>query len=367
MNDYRLYTLEQLATDDWFCQWVTAPTPESDAFWSDWLRQNPDQADRIDKVRLLVQTVQARYGDNLSDDLVRQRVADLIDAASQSDRTPVKPLWSAGRTLWRVAAAVVLLFGAGWWFMQQQRVGDNGAVSVEQGIAMRERSNLADKPITVLLADGSVVRLEKNSTLRFPERFGAARRQVFLQGEAFFEVSKNPAKPFLVYANGTVTKVVGTSFRIQASEQAPTVLVAVRTGRVAVYSQKEYEQIADRPVSGEKSVLLTPNQQAVFTRKNEQLARTAIDQPELIAPVAPNLDWNWDDKPVADAFQQLKQTYGVDISFDRDVMKHCLITTSFTNETLPERLDIICQALGASYAVQNDKIVLSSKGCPLEE
>ena len=103
---------------------------------------------------------------------------------------------------------------------------------------MVEQTNNSNMPQIITLSDGSSVLLQPNSKLSYPKIFIGNQRKVYLSGEAFFEISKNPKKPFFVYANEIVTKVVGTSFRIRAYSNQPNVEVLVRTGKVKVRSNE---------------------------------------------------------------------------------------------------------------------------------
>jgi len=90
------------------------------------------------------------------------------------------------------------------------------------------------------LSDGSIVFLNEASNLEYPSIFRGDERVVSLSGEAFFEISKDPAKPFIINANGSVVKVLGTSFNVQAERN--TVVVSVETGKVEFRSEVDVEQ-----------------------------------------------------------------------------------------------------------------------------
>ncbi len=109
---------------------------------------------------------------------------------------------------------------------------------------MQEVENTSGSVQKVALADGSVVSLEPGSTLRYPEHFGT-QREVYLTGEAFFNVFRDEKHPFLVYAEDVVTRVLGTSFRVKAYGQGKEVRVAVTSGKVSVF-KKGSEKYNDR-------------------------------------------------------------------------------------------------------------------------
>ncbi len=111
------------------------------------------------------------------------------------------------------------------------------------------------------MPDGTTVMLEPSSKLSYPATFDKmVRREVFLSGEAFFDVINNPGQPFVVHAKTLTATVLGTSFTVSDRQQNKRSFVLVRTGKVSVLAQPESNQpmltAADRP----KAVVLTPNQ-----------------------------------------------------------------------------------------------------------
>ncbi|WP_161973495.1 FecR family protein [Arcticibacter tournemirensis] len=124
-----------------------------------------------------------------------------------------------------VWVAVMIGIGAFWVFNSKKR----GPLLV----SMVEKHNPYGQRSQFMLPDSSVVYLGAGSSLRFPEKFQGSTREISLQGEAFFEIAHNPVKPFVVRSADIVTRVLGTSFKIEAHEGGP-VNVSVATGKVSV-------------------------------------------------------------------------------------------------------------------------------------
>jgi ferric-dicitrate binding protein FerR (iron transport regulator) len=229
----------------------------------------------------------------------------------------------------------------------------------EAEIPVQEAVNNSKAPLLVRLPDGSTVTLEENSRLSYSKDFSRPEREVFLSGGAFFEVAKNPKKPFVVYANELVTKVLGTSFMIRAFEKDQRVIVAVKTGKVSVFTNKE-----NTPQNSKvKSITLIPNQQAIFSRKEERLSRSLVEQPQVIISKQELLHFSFTNAPVVTIFEALEKAYGVKMQFDEEVLSGCRLTTSLSNETLFERLDVICEAIDATYKVVDGEVLISGKKC----
>lgn len=362
MNNFSTYTADDLAADPTFAEWVRRPDDPRYAFWAGWVAQHPEQLETITQAIILVQAIHGLYDtDQLVDRHLRENVQRIVTTAESTDWRPDKVVGQRA-TWWQwssVAAAAVLLVVAGFWYARSPtRLTRSASPDTAAELTLIERSNTGKHPMTVLLSDGSVVTLEPNSRLSYPRTFAADTRLVSLSGEAFFDIKKNPKRPFLVRTDRSVTRVLGTSFRVRAFQQKP-VSVLVRTGRVAVYALDKAGNPSDVSM---KSDVLLPNQQAEITdgvlTKRNVLNRSAV-APIQVGPT----EITFDDRPVADVLTTLAQLYEVTISFDADRLSNCRITTSFADETLPERLSSICQAIGATYRIGADRIDVTSQGC----
>ncbi|MEO6684560.1 MAG: FecR domain-containing protein, partial [Dyadobacter sp.] len=215
----------------------------------------------------------------------------------------------------------------------------------------------------VQLPDGSSVVLRKNSRISYNKKFDADKRVVVLSGEAFFEVTKDPARPFFVYANELVTKVLGTSFSIKADKNDKNVLVAVKSGKVSVFSStdkhvKEYQ-------NGTKlsALLLTSNQQVTFERSKSRLVRSSVTGSILLNIPIENQKFIYSETPVSEVFASLEKAYGIDIEYNEQIMSHCSITATLGDEPLDNKLKWICAILEANYQISENKISITGNSC----
>lgn len=360
MSLNRIFTVEELATDESFRRWVMAPTPELDRYWQQWLQQNADRAGVAARARELVLAVHDIYKDDLSDEMLRHEITEITRIAEERKAEGHVPFYQ--RTVWRAAAVLLLTGGLSWlYYTSHNTVAPSGTgkeISLESEMVVK--TNATEVEMTVLLSDNSVATLAKGSSIRYPRQFASNERRVYLTGEAFFDVAKNPEQPFLVYTNETVTKVLGTSFRVKAFESDNTEMVAVKTGRVSVYAKKEYETSQGTKPAG---VILNPNQQVVFNRKDNKLEKAVTANPVLLAESVVQKEQVFDDRPVAEAFDALAKAYGISIVYQPEIVSNCMISAQFNEENLKQRLNAICQAIGAGYDMENGRVVISSKGC----
>ncbi len=358
--NYHQFNAEDFAADDYFKEWVCSPTPGTEAFWKAFLKDYPERYYQVAEARRLVEglrEIQRQPAPVGRMEVLWQRIEHTLD---QSRPLPVVH-WLTWHRGWQVAALLLLTLGVGWWSRQHlggRTVPAKGPLRAET--EWNETLNEASQLMQIQLADGSRVDLQRGGRLRYRNGLVGAQREVYLTGEAFFEVKKNPGKPFVVYANGLVTKVLGTSFRITAPANAETVTVDVKTGRVSVYPNQS-GRVRDPESTG---MVLTPNQKAVFHREAATLDKILVERPVLLIPKKELSQFVFEDAPVARVFGAIEQAYGVDVIFDEEVMQHCTLTMSIDDEDLFQKLDVICKVLDAHYKLIEAQIVIYSKGCP---
>ena len=192
------------------------------------------------------------------------------------------------------------------------------------------------------LPDGSTVIVSAGSKLNYPSSFGnMTKRVVYLEGQAYFDISHNASKPFIVHTGKIETAVLGTAFDIKAWPANADVIVTVIRGKVKVEDQ--YKILG----------IITPNQQITFNKKEAKAIQKTID-------TRPYLAWKeqdlfFDDVTVAEAAKLLEERFNVHINFkDESISSKRFTTTFMKDETLEQVLNSICEFNNASY--QYDKV-----------
>ena len=367
MRDYRNIQPEELAVDHYFRLWKLSNDTDAGNFWKNWLSENPDQQDLVDKATYLLDTVFEAF-DGISDDEITTEISRLSGALEHSEekesprRLIFRPEW------YSAAASIIMILGLGWWISNKYSTSKQNNLLYNQIISqikepLLKATNETNRPKLVSLQDGSTVLLQPKSSISYPQAFKGEKREVFLSGEAFFEVAKNPDQPFYVYANNLVTKVLGTSFIISAFENDKDVKVAVKTGKVSVFALTDENmetQQADNKLGG---MILTPNQQIVFSPVNLRLTRSLIADPALLEMPIQKQSFDFKATPIKDVFEALEKSYGVKILFDAEIMKNCYLTASLSDEPLFEKVDLICRTINARYEQLDASIIIYSKGC----
>ncbi|MCF2445653.1 FecR family protein [Dyadobacter sp. CY345] len=256
-----------------------------------------------------------------------------------------------------IAASILLIVGCWFAFSQINNKETSNIQSIEkEGVI--EIKNTSDTPQRIPLEDGSIVILQKKSSISYPEHFGETKRLVYLHGEAFFQIKRNPAKPFIVSTENLVTQVLGTSFTVKSYDDARSIEVQVASGRVSVY---EVEERASKISNG---VILTRNQKIVFDKKSKKMELAIVSNPKLNHSVLPaDYVFSFLETPVKDAFTMLEKAYGIDIVIENDSVETCLFTGDLADLSLFEKLDLICRSINATYERRGTTLFVRGEGC----
>ena len=270
------------------------------------------------------------------------RLAQYSRPPATSSRTYKMPRWIP----W--AAMVIVICGLGLLSYLS-----SGYVRPRPAIEYVEQTTPYGQTSLVTLADGSKVYLNALSKLRYPRMFAASTREVYISGEAFFEVTPNPDKPFLVHSGPLTTKVLGTSFNIKAYAGDSIQVVTVASGIVQVAT-------AGNRAAASQKIRLSPNQQASYSMTS-QLTKAQVDAAALIAWKEGML--RFDDTPLGEACRQLERWYGVKIIFHNKAIHSCLLTAQFRNEPLSVVLESMSLSTGIQYTQQGKTIFFKGQGC----
>lgn len=199
----------------------------------------------------------------------------------------------------------------------------------------------------VRLPDGSEVTLNRHSRLNYPESFGK-ERIVELNGEAYFEVSKNPQKPFRVKANGVTVSVLGTHFNVNAYAADSLVETTLLEGSVSVCNNANGEQ-----------KILKPNETAIYRKTTGTLSIHAMKDAQK------EITWregilDFEDAPMEEIARELSHHFNVDIQIaDKQLRNYKLNARFHQDETLTDILDMLAPIGGFTYhATKNNTIEL---------
>ncbi|WP_307984679.1 FecR domain-containing protein [uncultured Bacteroides sp.] len=174
----------------------------------------------------------------------------------------------------------------------------------------------------VVLPDQSVVWVNAGSSLRYDKNFLKEKREVYLKGEAFFEVTPDSLKPFVVKSEELAVKVLGTSFNIRTYEDEEEVDVVLLSGKVDVYM--------NRPVVLKHPVHLNPNEQLTYEKGSEKVFKREVEAADICAWVTGEMKFT--KAPFSSLIKELERKYNVKLKVETSALLQEQYTGSFTSE-----------------------------------
>jgi ferric-dicitrate binding protein FerR (iron transport regulator) len=240
----------------------------------------------------------------------------------------------------RIAAILSLVFLVGFYgsqFFVQVPTEQNEAVLKEISMKKGQRGS-------VTLSDGTLVSLNSESSITLPDRFKSDVREVYLNGEAFFEVAKNEEKPFKIYVNGTVIEVLGTSFAVRAFPDDESVRTTVVEGLVSFRSQ-------DEDIS--EGVLLSAGDLGEFNLKRKKISK------ELIENLDPYISWKegyltFEQASMTEVRKQLERKYDIEVVFEDSNIELLELTAELKSRSLRNVLETISLSLGLEFELDQE-------------
>jgi transmembrane sensor len=367
MKDFRLFDISDFAMDEDFIRWVNEKKKTDNVFWENWLNQYPGKHMAVAEARRILESIGTEQR-VISETEKKGEIAKLMRTIRDHSQEPVikARVVSIYKKWWLVAAGLLLAVAgtASYFLLQSKKSKRFEYALVTPAKHLVENVNTSDRPITLTLPDGSTAELAGNSRIGYASNFETSEtRDIYLSGEAFFTVTKNPGRPFRVFANEIVTKVLGTSFRVRSFEKDSIIQVSVRTGKVSVYSQATTDNKETTSPNHLGGIILTPNQELVYQKEKEKFLKSLLINPVMIKAKAENQNMLYEEASLDKVFGQLSQSYGINIVYDNDLLTRCTVTADLRNETFYNRLELICKAIGASYEVIDGQVVIQSNGC----
>lgn len=288
--------------------------------------------------------ISAQYPETLEVDVAaawKKVDMQLVDSLPEKPAAgKVVPLRSR-RWLLQIAAAGIILLGFGWW-LWISNTNNSPLIAAETGLGENK---------TIELPDGSTIWLNQNSRITYQEKFFP--RSLSLEGEAFFDVSKQPENPFTIQTGDVVTTVLGTSFNVRAYTTETKVEVSVKTGKVQL---KE----ASKP---ENAVALEKGNSGVFIKETKEIIK---DHKEILnADAWKTQTLKFAEAPMSEVISSLERYYGIEIKTDNSDIDKCPLSI---DQLVNPDLDIVIKMIEFSMSLEFKKITtnryeLTGKGC----
>ncbi|HMI03482.1 MAG TPA: FecR domain-containing protein [Pedobacter sp.] len=236
------------------------------------------------------------------------------------------------------ATAAVLIIIAGILWLIPNHKTDRRVIFAESFTGIGERKIIS-------LSDGSKITLNNASHIKFPQVFSDSLREVFLEGEAFFEIAHNERKPFVVRAGKLNIQVLGTSFNVRHYKSDRLIDVVVATGKVGVHAGNT-----------KKTWMLTPGNQLAYDPLTGKVE-------ERMVAVADFTGWQkgelvFKNEKLEDIFKRLERWYDVKITIKTLSLKNKRISLKQKNESLQTVLKMLGMAGGFKYQIKEKTVLV---------
>lgn len=341
---YQNYTTEDFVKDDFFVRWVKRPDAETNFFWDHWIVQHPEKVNMITQARDIVSSF--NYANRYQP--TQQEYVEVLENIQRYDyaRKPAR-LFTLKGTWLKYAAVIALLVISGIALWKQHGIPNKNTPVAEVSVNFILSSTEKGQKRNLVLSDGTRIKLNSESSIKFPEKFNGSIRAVYLEGEAFFEVARDTSRPFIIHSGRLATKVLGTSFNIKAYPENEEMRVAVVTGKVQVTAIQEAQE----------SAILLPND--MFTTNNLTKEVYIARNTDISKEIA----WKdgillYTDISLSEIITDLERWYGVKFIVEKGISKKATYSGTFDNQNLENVMMGLSYSSNFKYRIEGRKVYL---------
>jgi ferric-dicitrate binding protein FerR (iron transport regulator) len=307
--------------------------------------------------------------DKSAQDSIRNRLIMTMKAQRESEKERALPIGKPGGTSvtiwWAAIAASIVLVVAVVFSIRLQEPGklaehtlktiDDGGENAVVTDSTELRVNPKGQKSVMLLDDGTKVWLNADSKLTYSKNFGKnGLREVHLEGEAFFDVVKNPEAPFIVHTSALNIRVLGTSFNVKSYADDSRIETTLVEGKV------EIDKLVDRTRT-RRNVVLQPNQKATFSKESMDINVKEVAAEEVVAWRNDRLVFK--SEPFGEVVKQLERWYNVKIHVENEEYAICPLTASIEKETLEEILNFLAVTHKIGFAISGSDVYIKGSLC----
>ena len=297
-----------------------------------------------------------------------RKITSKINTPSPFDISDIKlPHKRITMRILRYAAILIIGFMLSWFLRNLYSNHES-----QHELALNEISIPLGSKSKITLSDGTQVWLNSGSTMKYPGRFKESKRDIFLEGEAYFDVIHDETRPFYVNTSEIHIKVLGTQFNVKSYPDENTVETTLVSGSIEIESRQEGQK-------QKKQLRLSPNQKATFLKSTSQLTLQDIPNPEkqksepigtieIDNQINTEIITSWKDNKLVfnrERFEniatRLERWYNVQIILEDNIVKNFRYTGTFENETLEQALNALSIASPFEYKIDKNTIIINSK------
>lgn len=334
--DFEEYQVEDFLTDQSFINYCLNLNDQDQVFWATYKIRNPHQAELMEEAERLNQLIIEEMDRRADDGNKLEEFKSFLN--SSLTKTPPKRRYSLNLLAPYLTAACFLI--AFMLFLVKNK---------PHTFHLSPQSKVTElyKRKKIRLPDGSKVILNANSTLTIYKGYNARSRVLSLVGEAFFEVAKNPEKPFIVRSGKTSTIALGTSFLIRNYPQDPEVSVKLVTGKVRVE--------LSRSTLKKQAYLIAGMQMSTSKTQTDEIVSVGQFNTQSVSLWKENT-LNFKDASFTEIFQKLAHWYGVEIKVIVPAKADKHFTGDFNDKSLGAVLEALSFTQNFEYKVINNQI-----------
>ena len=369
------YQLVDFLLNESFQQYVLNNAPEDAIYWEAWINDRPNLKDTLNTAKEIITFIATRkvqpkhqsVSDEIYQKLQKQILAETNQSQKRTEKIRLRYYW--------YAASIILVIGLALIWKSNNRNNkpstDLAGRYLEVLVPVGQRSQL-------VLADGTKVWLNSGSTLRYPAEFLKNKREVYIEGEAFFDVTHNQHLPFIVHMKEHLSiKVFGTQFNVKSYAEDKVIETTLVKGMISLVKEDEHNHIL-------QEIKVKPNEKATYQKNNLKLVVRELEintKEEVKTPVVPKkvikkepldeleLITAWKDDELVfhnetfeDISIKMERWFGMKIEITDDDLKQERFTGKFVNkETIYQILDIFNRSEPIHYSTNNKEIVISRK------
>jgi hypothetical protein len=285
---------------------------------------------------------------------VWNKVFSEIDHQANDDskkNAPYNKVWNSTWIKFAASVTIFIFLGTFAYFLLGDiYFGEKSELSVtNKNIEWQIMSVPAGKKMSFTLPDGSTIKLNGASSLRFKKYFQSSDlREVYLEGEAFFSVAKNPKKPFIVHTSYSDIKVLGTSFNVNAFAENKEIEVAVETGKVLVNKKSDM---------GISDSLTLVRGEVAYLKPHAPSIEKGNFNPD--SPSWKNGVLVFENASFNEITMSLKRWYGVEFKVNKEVNERGGYNARFKNQNLVNVLESMKYSLKFEYKLVDSKVIIN--------
>lgn len=345
--------MEDFVSDPSFVNYFFGIHAADTQFWENWLVLNPGSREAFEGAKELLgdltftlsaaefETEKSRIKaaiqyDAIPENIKRKGIARLLQW-NKTSRAGHRNRNS--RTKYALTFFMVCILGLGIYWLQ----------FLQQKDAFVEKYNRTANPIVFGLADGTVITLAPQSMLKYPAVFNKTERNVYLDGEAQFHVSKDPQHPFKVHEGELVATVLGTVFNVKKQAGDSVMLVELINGRLKVENINNVGQTI-------QSIILNPDERVVYNSSNKKLFKESW-QSKTDAGAAESNHIVFQRSDFSEIAKKIKTNFGVTV-LNQSQKKKWSFSGEFENASAKEIVESICLVEGLHSQINGDTIII---------